>query len=151
MSLLIKSQLFQECLNLIDQRIRQADEQVKSTQAIANESGKSSAGDKYETTREVLQQEINRYLNQKQEALKLKKALTVINPQKSSDNIDHGSLVTTNAGTYFLAVSLGNVLVNNFNYMVISVGSPLGQQLIGREAGDTFTFNNRAFHIENIQ
>lgn len=128
-----------------------ADALVKSTQTIANESGKSSAGDKYETTREVLQQEINRYLNQQQEALKLKKALMSINLSKASEKVDHGMLVTTNVGTYFLAISLGNVKVDQDHYMVISAGSPLGQQLLGKKSGDTFTFNKRHFSIMNVQ
>lgn len=61
-----------------------------------------------------------------------------------------GSLVSTNQGMFFVAVSLGKVSVEDADVMVISLASPIGKLLHGRRTGDTFSLNNRLFIIESV-
>ena len=56
----MKDQLYQLCLAFIDKRIANATEALQQAQEASNDDTKSSAGDKFETGREMAQQDINR-------------------------------------------------------------------------------------------
>ena len=61
-----------------------------------------------------------------------------------------GSLVATKNANYFLSISAGMVSVNATNYICISIGSPIGQLLLGKKKGDTYTFSGKHFLIEEV-
>ena len=109
---------------------------------IANDS-KSSMGDKYETSREMSQQEINRLEQQfainQHHLFNLKKLFW----QNKSLQILLGSLVLTNIGSFFITVSLGEIKIENQSVFMISPGSPIGKLLIGKKVGDEFEMNKK--------
>ena len=51
-----------------------------------------------------------------------------------------GSLIITNKANYFLAISAGEIRIDNKAYYAISPSSPIGQLLLGRQLGDTINF-----------
>lgn len=119
-------------------------------QASANEETKSSAGDKYETGRAMMQLEIEKNTVQLSEALKLKQALAAIDPIKSTTVVQPGSLVVTNQYNYYIAISAGQLKIGDKVYFAISPGSPIGMQLTGLSVGETFVFNSKVLCIEHI-
>ena len=102
---------------------------------------KSSMGDKYETSREMVQQEINNSQLQLNENLRAKNSLKLIttNPHQT---IGVGSLVETEKGLFYIAVSLGEIIFNEKKIFVISTESPLGNVLLGHKTGEEISLNN---------
>ncbi len=108
----LKEQLHNLCVNYVKNRIDTATFAIKSAQQAANDETKSSAGDKYETGRAMMQQEINSNQAQLNEANKLLVALNHINGSAISKTADAGSLVITNNGKFYIAISAGTLMVN---------------------------------------
>lgn len=146
----LKFQLYDQCLAYAQSRIETAQSAISAARESANEDTKSSAGDKYETGRAMMQQEIDRHSLQLLEARKLKQLLEQIKPEHESDNVQAGSLVITNQGAFYIAVSAGTLSVNGHNYYAISALSPIGARLLRQKEGLSFEFNHKTYVIENI-
>src|SRR6202012_3406569 len=112
----IKDLLHQQCAAYVQKRMQEAENAFKDAEQAANDDTKSSAGDKYETGREMMQQEKNRMVAQANEANKLMVALNHINPKSSSSVADNGSLVITDSARFYLAISAGNMMVDGDSY-----------------------------------
>lgn len=146
----LKQQLYDRCVAYVTQRIETAQIAIQVAQASANEETKSSAGDKYETGRAMMQLEIEKNTVQLSEALKLKKVMDQIDAVKLTAIVEAGSLVITNLQNYYLAISAGQLMVNDRIYFAISLSSPIGLLLKDRKAGDSFVFNKKEIIIERI-
>ena len=146
----IKQLLYDQCTGYVRQRIETARLAIHVAQTSANEETKSSAGDKYETGRAMMQLEVEQNAQQLAEALKLKQALDQINPTLATSSAQQGSLVTTNHGDFYIAVSIGQMTVNGKQYVAISPVSPLGVKLMNGKAGTSFVFNGKNYTIENV-
>lgn len=145
-----KEDILAHCLTSVAQRIQEVTFAIKDAdQALADDT-KSSAGDKYETSREMVQQDISRYQKQLAVANVDLQVLQKIEPLQSSEHVRIGSLVATDKGLYFISISIGLVKVANNSVFVISSVSPIGQVLMGKGVGDTFTFNNIQQQIVTI-
>lgn len=141
MDVVIKKQLINHCLEQVKGRANEITLALQQAQeAIENET-KSSAGDKYETSREMLQQDINRYHGQ---LLQIKKDWSILHKLETRvrQYAEVGSIVVTGQATYFIAVSLGMQKLNNRTFVVVSPLSPIGKLLIGAKEGDTIRFND---------
>lgn len=145
----LKEQLFQYCQDEVNERVTRIRTAIKTAQDAANEESKSSMGDKYETTRAMMHLEKEKLSGQLQEATKLQKVLAQIS-QQATDDIQLGSLVETQMGFYYLAVSLGRVQLAGKSYFVISPASPIGKQLLGNTVGNEIAFNGRKLLIKGI-
>ena len=146
----IKLKLHVACLDWVKERVQQAQEAMENTQAAANQETKSSAGDKYETGRAMMQLEQEKNVRQLQEALKLKKVLDQIDAAKECKEVQHGALLFTDNGNFYLSVGIGKLELAGQEYMVISPVSPLARQLAGLKCGQETTFNGRRFKIEKL-
>jgi transcription elongation GreA/GreB family factor len=110
---------------------------ISEAQEAANSDTKSSAGDKFETGRESMQQEIDLNLTRMSELNKQKQALELPIPAQKSRVVLPGSVVHTNNGNYYIAISAKQLKVENTSYYAISIASPIGEKLSGRKVGDT--------------
>ncbi len=140
----IKREVLNIGLQRTQERITMIESALETARDSSNDDTKSSAGDKYETSREMIQQDINRYQKQLLEANKDLQQLINIESviQDVTDVARLGTLVQTNVGLYLVATSIGVVKIGANNIFVISPASPIGQLLIGRKNGDSFIFNN---------
>lgn len=146
----LKEKLFEHCLEIIEQKIQLAQNALKSAHEGINQEGKSSMGDKYETSKAMLDLEKEKIQSQLSASLQLKRNLVQIKPQKIQNEVGFGSIVQTNQGIYFFGVGLGKIKFHQKDYFVISLVSPLGQALLGKKTGDQITFQKRVFQIEVI-
>ena len=128
-----------------------AEEAIREAQLSANEETKSSAGDKYETGRAMAQLEIEKNSLQRAESLKLKQVLDQIEPAGKTLRVQRGSLVHTNQGSFYIAISAGQFIIRNKIYFAISPASPIGQKLIGLGPKGSFIFDSKTFLIETIE
>ena len=146
----LKKQLHSFCRNYVESRINACQEVIRSSQQSANEETKSSAGDKYETGRAMAQLEIEKATAQLVEATKLKQIVDHIPADNNSQRVETGSVVITTHGNFYIAISAGQITINNVNYFAISPTSPIGQRMIGLSVTDSFKFNNKDFVIEQV-
>ncbi|WP_426670366.1 3-oxoacyl-ACP synthase [Mucilaginibacter sp. McL0603] len=146
----IKRELYGLCIAYVKQRIDTAKQAINDAQQAAGEETKSSAGDKYETSREMIQQVTDRSQAQLNEANKLLIALNQINVDTVYETAVPGSLITTNNGRFYIAISAGALILNGDTYFAVSMASPIGLSLRGQKAGDQFSLNGKQYLIENI-
>lgn len=132
----------------ISEKIQKLEQLIAETRASNNDT-KSSMGDKYETSREMLQQEINNLQIQLNEHLKSLQILKNIQPI-SHKTVGLGSFVETEKGKFFIAISLGELSFNQEKIFVISAESPLAKAMNGKKTGDKFLMNNLSQTIKNI-
>ena len=142
----------EELINLvrekISEKIQNFEKLISETRASSNDT-KSSMGDKYETGREMLQQEINNLQVQLNEVLKQQDFLKTILP-KSSDKAEKGAIVKTERGLFFISVSLGEITFENQKIICISPESPLAKAMNRKQKNEVFSINNINQKIENI-
>ena len=146
----IKEELFKQCFQYVEECIHTAELAIKDARESANDDTKSSAGDKFETGREMMQQEIDRNRKQLEEAKKMKLALEQIESYQASEIVHAGSLVITNFGKFYISISRGQIQVEGINYFAISPISPIGLKLMRQKLGYEFDFNGKDFKIESI-
>jgi len=144
----MKSELLEIIHQKISEKIQKLEQLIAETRASNNDT-KSSMGDKYETSREMLQQEINNLQIQLNEHLKSQQILKNINPNPHKI-VTLGSLVETEKGKFFIAVSLGELSFNQEKIFVISAESPLAKAMNGKKTGESFVVNNLSQIIKNI-
>lgn len=143
-----KAEILKLVQEKLDLKIKTLENLIAETRTSNNET-KSSMGDKYETTREMVQQEINHLQVQLNENFKAKNSLQLI-PISQSEKIGFGTLVETSTGIFYISVSLGNILFENKKIFLISPESPLAKVLTDRKKGEEFSLNNLRQTIKNI-
>jgi transcription elongation GreA/GreB family factor len=132
----------------LSEKIENFEKLISETRASSNDT-KSSMGDKYETGREMLQQEINNLQIQLNEILKQKDFLKTILP-KPSDKAEKGAIVKTEKGLFFISVSTGEIKIDDQKIICISPESPLAKAMNGKQKNEVFSINNINQKIENI-
>ncbi len=151
MNTLKKKKIVEWCRQLINERIEEMVLQGKTLQdGVANES-KSSAGDKHETARAMMNLEQEKLGRQYQELMTMKEYFDKINFEIVSDKILLGSIIETNKGYFLLSVGLGKVSFHDQDVLLLSLQSPLGEALIGKHVGEKIQMNSFQYIIESIQ
>ncbi|TAE35209.1 MAG: hypothetical protein EAY66_09565 [Sphingobacteriales bacterium] len=145
-----KQLLLSHCQGLVLAKADALKLDIKNTREAANNDTKSSMGDKYETSREMLQQDINRLEQQLAETNLMLFSLRSIKIKTHTLSIDMGTMVNTTLGIFFIAVSIGAINFNQHQVLVISQVSPLGKLLKDKKTGDVFTLNGQVQKILDI-
>jgi hypothetical protein len=148
--ILLKQELYNLCCESVEQRISTIERSLLQVRESRNHETKSSAGDKYETGRAMLQIEEDNYKRQLHQALLLRNQLHQIDPTKQQVKAERGGLVITNQGQYFISAGLGPISLQGQTYLCISPISPIGQRLLGQEKGFEFEFNGALVVIQEI-
>jgi transcription elongation GreA/GreB family factor len=136
-----KEALFQICFERVDMRFQKIKQTIADIDESLLEEDKSSAGDKHETGRAMLQIDRENASKQMQEVVLVKDLLKKIDIKSTSDYARLGSIIKTDRFTYFISLSIGAVEVDNKSYVCIALNSPIGQVLLGKRKGEAFSFN----------
>lgn len=147
----IKQQLLNTCKEYVYQRLHKLRVQVKSLEESLNSETKSSAGDKHETGRAMVQLEREKTGKQLFEAEKIEKLISKVNIENTSEVIKLGSLVITSQVNYFIAISAGKVEIENVSYYAIAPDTPIGKLLLGKKVEEEVIFNETCFRILKIK
>ncbi|WP_075340518.1 GreA/GreB family elongation factor [Tenacibaculum agarivorans] len=147
----IKEELFKECLLYVEKRRKTIEDIITSNKKALLSETKSSAGDKHETGRAMLQLEMEKAGQQIQNVEKMSETLHKMDISKPSDFARIGSIIYTEKANYFLAISIGQIVVDQTSYFVISSASPIGKLLLGKRKGDRINFNGNSIKISSIQ
>lgn len=146
----IKSDLYRYCQQFVENRLQTIQNTMTEIQESLLSETKSSAGDKHETGRAMLQLEREKAGNQLAEILKIKEIFSKVNCTKLSNTVGLGSVVFTTQANYFIAISAGEIKLDNHVFYAISASTPIGQLVISKTIGDSIVFNNVAFKIIHV-
>jgi transcription elongation GreA/GreB family factor len=145
-----KSEVIQACKELLVQKQETTQRAIASVEDSLKNDSKSSMGDKFETSREMAQGELDKLKSVWATIRKQMDLIGRVDPNPNAD-VGFGSMVTLETGTFFLALPIGKVQVGSEQIMSISAASPIGLALKGKKAGESITFNGKTITIKSIQ
>ena len=145
-----KVRLHQICIEQLEKKIASLERTIRDTQKAAQAEPKSSAGDKFETTREMMKQEMDKNGVQLSQAREMFSHLQQLDPHVKQDRVSYGSLVITNEGNYYFCVSMGKIPMGDQPHFALSMASPIGKALRNRKAGEEVAFMGRKIRIEKV-
>lgn len=146
----IKEELYKQCELFVNTKLQTIENTIKSNQEDLASETKSSAGDKHETGRAMLQLEMEKAGQQLQVVTEMKTTLARINIQENSNVCKLGSIVKTNNINYFIAISAGKLTITGNNYYAVSTKSPIGRLLIGKKEKEEVNLNGKQIIINSI-
>jgi len=147
----LKQKLHQYCQFTLNKRLEAIQNSIRDLQNALESETKSSAGDKHETGRAMLQLEREKTGQQLAEVQKLQEIVQKINPEINHTKGALGSVIYTSKSNYFIAISIGEIQIDNTTYYAISPGTPIAQLLLSKEVGDGIEFRDTKFTITEIQ
>ena len=146
----LKEKLHKQCQDALNQRLEAIKSRISDIQNSLQSETNSTAGDKHETGRAMLQLEREKAGNQLAEIQKQIEILHKINPEMSYSKVALGSLVKTTVSNYFIGVSVGEITIENETFYAISLSTPIGQLLVSKGVGDNIQFRMQKFTITDI-
>lgn len=146
----LKEELYKQCVAFVTKKQNTIEATIASHQKSLESETKSSAGDKHETGRAMLQLEMEKASQQLIVAQQMKETLHKINLSESKTKVRLGSLVVTNNATYFMSISVGRLVVDSKEYFAISIASPIGKILLGQQVDSELVFNGNKILIKEI-
>ena len=139
------------CQTFIEQRIDAARTAMRAAQESSSSETKSSAGDKYETGREMANAERDRNAAHLQQAQQLQAELARINPETPCDTVRPGALVTTSLGRFYISIGAGKLPAAGPEVFAVSAAAPVAAALKGRRAGEEALFNGQPVRVLAVQ
>jgi hypothetical protein len=146
----IKDELRKFCESFAEERIFRIRNTIDSINDSLKSETKSSAGDKHETGRAMIQLEREKLGHQLYEAEKMRQVLARINTVAKPLKVGQGSLVVTTESAYYISISAGALKKGSTQIYCVSSLSPIGKILLGKFEGQCFDFNQKTICIEKI-
>ncbi|MGB5667955.1 MAG: 3-oxoacyl-ACP synthase [Maribacter sp.] len=147
----LKEALYHFCQTFVDERTRRIKSQIKEIQEALGSETKSSAGDKHETGRAMLQLEREKLGQQLAEAEHMGRVMDKVDISSKRITASLGSLVKTTKANYFLAISAGEFPSGSEKNYCISLNTPIGIMLLGKSVGETIGFNGEEIKIVKLE
>jgi hypothetical protein len=145
-----KQKLIQACSDYLKDKIQSLNTIINEVSESSNAESKSSAGDKHETSKAMMQLEIEKLGTQLKEAELQLAEFEKINFNKNFQSIEQGALVETTKGYFLIASSIGKITLDDKTVYVISSKSPLALKLNCSKQKDTVMFNDVSYLINSI-
>lgn len=145
-----KPELLAHLNTLLAGRASLIEADIASTLAARNSDTKSSAGDKHEVGRAMVQQELDQQEAQLAKLQALQQELARVPLDRAFDRVAFGALVSTDQGSYFIAIGLGQVALGGESCFVVSLASPIGQALKDKQVGYVAIVNDRHITVSGI-
>lgn len=145
-----KKRLHEACISLVHSRMEQISGSIDEAREASRQETKSSAGDKYETGREMMRIQSDMRALHLYEAQDLLQRLERIDVSQEHATVKAGSVVWTTGGLYFIAQSIGQISLDGFEYQTISLASPIGKALKGLAAGQFADFREQKLELLSV-
>jgi transcription elongation GreA/GreB family factor len=142
----VKKNLLSECTRIHKESLEAVKEAMDMVQESAHEEQDSSE-EKFESFRAQCLIDREMYAKQLQDGIAGLATLNLIVPNKENETIALGSVVITEAQSYFVAISIGEVKIDDGAFYAISTHSPIYKAMSGRRKGETFNFRGKDIKI----
>ena len=144
-----KEQLNREILIIQGQKLTTLKDAISEARHALNSESKSSAGDKHETGRAMVQLELEKLGQQLHLAEEEYNKAQGLNA-KPCTNAKPGALIRLGEQYLYWSVSLGKISLQETNLFLLSSSAPLAQALAGKREGDKINFRGKEMKIELI-
>ncbi|WP_152285906.1 GreA/GreB family elongation factor [Flavicella marina] len=149
-SIKLKEALKSVCADFVTNKLNTIERSIALNKESLVSESKSSAGDKHETGRAMLQLEMEKAGQQLHQVDQMKLVVEKIDATKQNSLGSLGAVIRTDTINYFIGISIGKVLVDTSEYFCVSANSPIGKQLLGKAINDSFTFQGNQLTIKEI-
>ena len=146
----LKSALLQDCETIFNNRLEKIQQTIAGIVESLDDESKSSAGDKHETGRAMLQIDRENAGKQLLEIEQLQALIRRIDISQTTDYVRLGSLVYTSLGAFFISISAGSITKGKSIYICVALKAPLGMLFLGKKKGDVVEFNDRKYTITSV-
>jgi transcription elongation GreA/GreB family factor len=147
----VREKIISLCAAVISERIAGIKLQMEELVRDAANDSKSTAGDKHETSRAMMQLEQEKLGSQLRILEDQQQQLALISQLQQSPKIINGSLIETDRGNIFIGVALGKLNAGGQDVICITNQSPLGKLLTGKSSGDSVSLNTIKYTILSVQ
>ncbi|HVD99164.1 MAG TPA: hypothetical protein VNB90_13230 [Cytophagaceae bacterium] len=144
----VKKQLLAKCIDIQTNIINTAKKAMDDAQQSANEE-KNSNEEMTDSFRETMQATRDVYARQVQEGINTLGLLNRI-MIKPLEVVKFGAVVVTDFQNYFISAGLGEVKIDDKNFVTVSTLTPLYQILSEKKKGDLFMFLDRKYRILDV-
>ena len=148
---MLKKRVISEIKNQLQKRLAVYAQAIKDVKDSAQNETKSSAGDKYETSRSMGQMELGMQQSQYQKVKVDLVSLEQLEKLNNKNFVVDGSLIKTNKGFYMIAISYGKLTVDGIEVFVLSANTPFAKSMMNKKVGSKFNFNATDYIIETIE
>ncbi|TDT46195.1 transcription elongation GreA/GreB family factor [Maribacter spongiicola] len=147
---ILKKDAYDFCVHFVNDRLTRIQNQIKELESALTSETKSSAGDKHETGRAMIQLEREKLGQQLAELEKTQQLLLKVPKDRNASTVGLGSLVVTDSFVYYIAISAGEFKSKPKSVYCISAATPIGKLVFGKKVGDVFSFNGKELIIDSI-
>ncbi len=147
----IKHRLLKACEEFVFERKSKVLDALTDIKESLFDESKTTVGDKHHTNRARLQIERENLGIQLSKIEGVEARLNKIDFDIESDVVHLGSLVDTNLGTYFISISMGATEVEGKTVYCVAPNSPVGSALLGKQEGESGTFQDKTITIGSIR
>ncbi len=145
-----KKRLLQFCISIIRERELSLIRSIENAQAAANSEEKSSAGDKYETSRAMSHIEKDMYAKQLASTRRELAGLMKTDCSLVYQTAIQGSLVECGTTNFFIAAGIGKIVFEDRQVYVLSPQAPMAGVLQGKKTGEPVMFNQESLLITSV-
>ncbi|XLS29109.1 3-oxoacyl-ACP synthase [Flavobacteriaceae bacterium M23B6Z8] len=146
----IKKFLWDACASALMERKESISQTLEDiVQSLMSET-KSSAGDKHETGRAMLQLEREKTGRQLAEIEREQQLLSKISSETLNSLVRPGSLVITSQANYYISISAGKLEKDGIIYYAVSPLAPIAQVLTGNKVGGEIVFQGKTIQILEV-
>ena len=138
--MLSKSAVIAELSKQLSIKLNYLNTTLQQTIDSRNSDTKSSAGDKFETSREMAQIEISKI---EKEIIKTQQFITDLTSKASQ-------FIITDKGAFLISIPFGKLMVKSAEVFCISNSAPITKQLVNTEISANFEYRGVAYNILDI-
>jgi hypothetical protein len=150
MNTILKSTIISACKKVLEDKLQFLKSTLEEATDAGNNETKSTAGDKHETGRAMMQLEQEKLGQQLLEIENQLLDFDKIDFTIQSKTIINGSFIETNKGCFLIASAIGKIEVEDKVVYVISSKSPLALTLLGLKEKEDVDFNRINYEIKTI-
>lgn len=142
----MKEKLIQQLFALLQQKKKVIEENLHQLKESLFSETKSSAGDKHETARAMVQLEFEQISKQLHETESLISQFTRISSMSPS-KIGLGSLIQTNHSWFYLSIPMGKIQIDGIEIFCLGINAPLASLFTNKNLGDSIKFGDTEYKI----
>ncbi|MGB1517671.1 MAG: hypothetical protein ACPG8K_01090 [Crocinitomicaceae bacterium] len=145
-----KEALIDTAISVLNEKLLNIQTELNGLDRSLKNETKSSAGDKFETSREMIQQEREKLYNLQ---LNTKHMLDLLSSTmgKNPTVVESGALVETDKACLHISIPLGKISLGELTVFFISPSSPLAQAMLNKKVSDAVVFNGVEHKIISIR
>lgn len=146
-----KEKVYQTAISQVKEKINLLTEERRAINEGILEDTKSSAGDKFETGREMMSHDLMTITTQiKQATADLEELYRLQAVKNLTESVQEGSLVSLGDAMYLISISFGALQVEDKKLFLLSKNSPLGEILLGKKKNDQVEFRGKRIQVTEI-